>query len=80
MRPLATGEVVSVEQDGHRTVVDELHLHVGAEDAASHMAQVLLGKLAEVLVEWHGLLGTGGTHKGGLYLLWMESDSSNNAC
>ena len=37
-------QVIGIKNDGERTVVDEVDLHVGAKDAVRHMLDVLAHK------------------------------------
>src|SRR5918996_2547104 len=56
---------LGVEDDRHRTVVDERHVHAGAEDAASHADALALEGFAEALVQRLGDLGASGSGEAG---------------
>ena len=52
-----------VEPDGHRPVIDERNLHVGAEDAVGHRHAVAGDGLRKMLVETPALIRRGGRGK-----------------
>ena len=56
-------KIVGIEDDGERTVVDQVDLHVGAKDTVRHMLNVLVHKRQEVLVELVGNIGCAGIRK-----------------
>ena len=56
-------KVIGVEDDGERTVVDQVDLHVGAKDAVRHMLNVLGDERQKVLVKFVSDIGRAGICK-----------------
>ena len=56
-------KVIGVEDDGERTVVDQVDLHIGAKDTVRHMLNVLSDECQKILVKFVSDIGRAGVRK-----------------
>ena len=56
-------QIVCVQNDGERTVVDQVDLHVGAKDTVRHVIDVLGDERQKVLVKFVSDIGRAGIRK-----------------